>query len=481
MVFSSFVFLLVFLPLVLLIYYGCPGKVRNLVLFIASLIFYAWGEPVYVLIMLFSTVFDYTNGRLIEKFQNQDNRKMAKVVLVIDLLGNLGILGFFKYTDFVIGTVNSITGAGLSLLHIALPIGISFYTFQTMSYTIDVYKGVVPAQKNILNFGTYVVLFPQLIAGPIVQYKTIGRELNSRKVGVNDFADGAYRFTIGLAKKAIFSNQVGAVWNTIAATNNLTTATAWLGAICFTFHIYFDFSGYSDMAIGLGRMFGFHFLENFDHPYMSKSVTEFWRRWHISLGSWFREYVYIPLGGNRNGMIKQLRNLFVVWMLTGLWHGASWNFVAWGLYYGVLLVIEKMFLLKVMKKWPAFIKHIYTMIIVILGWAIFAIPDMKEPARFMKAMFGIGVSGINSDFSYYLVSNAVLFVILIICSIDHKEWMNKFVSLKSFLIWYHEEDDKNQGNVCVALIKTGIMVLLLLVSFAFLVGGSYNPFLYFRF
>ena len=481
MVFSSFVFLLVFLPLVLAIYYICPDKLRNLVLFIASLIFYAWGEPVYVLIMLFSTVFDYTNGRLIENFQNKKNDKMAKTVLVIDLVGNLCILGFFKYTDFAIGTVNSIFGTGISLLHIALPIGISFYTFQTMSYTIDVYKGVVPAQKNILNFGTYVVLFPQLIAGPIVQYKTIGQELESRKVGVNDFADGAYRFTMGLAKKVIFSNQIGALWNTIAVTGELTTATAWLGAFAFTLHIYFDFSGYSDMAIGLGRMFGFHFLENFDHPYMSKSITEFWRRWHISLGSWFREYVYIPLGGNRHGLAKQIRNLLIVWMLTGLWHGASWNFVAWGLYYGILLNIEKLFLLKKMEKWPGVIKHIYTMVIVVFGWFIFAIPDIAKPVEYLKAMFGIGVSGINGDFWYYVSTNIVLIIILIICSIDHKSWLTKNKYLNRVYRWYNGWTIDNGGKTGSAVAKTIVMVMVLLISFAFLVGGSYNPFLYFRF
>lgn len=312
MVFSSFVFLLAFLLLVLLIYYVCPGKVRNLVLLIASLLFYAWGEPVYVLIMLFSTVFDYTNGRLIEYFQNKNRPGKAKVVLVIDLVGNLGILGFFKYADFVIGNINSITGAGLTLLHIALPIGISFYTFQTMSYTIDVYRKVVPAQHNIVAFATYVTLFPQLIAGPIVQYKTVASELSDRKVTLTDFSEGAFRFTIGLAKKVLLANQIGSLWDTISQLHQMSAATAWLGAIAYSFQIYFDFSGYSDMAIGLGKMFGFHFLENFNFPYMSKTITEFWRRWHISLSSWFREYVYIPLGGNRKGMGRQLFNLSLI-------------------------------------------------------------------------------------------------------------------------------------------------------------------------
>lgn len=458
MVFSSFVFLLVFLPIVLILYYLCPAKLRNVILLFASLIFYAWGEPVYVLIMLFSTVFDYTNGRLIEKFKSQDRNGAAKGVLIVDMCGNLAILGFFKYTDFILGTINSLSGAGISLLKIALPIGISFYTFQTMSYTIDVYRGVVPAQKNILNFATYVVLFPQLIAGPIVQYKTIGKELESRKVTVDDFAQGAFRFTVGFAKKVILANSIYGVWTSISQSQNISMATAWLGAIAFTFNIYFDFSGYSDMAIGLGRMFGFHFLENFNYPYMANSVTDFWRRWHISLSSWFKEYVYIPLGGNRKGMGMQIRNILIVWALTGLWHGASWNFVLWGLYYGLLLMLEKLFLLKGLNKCPALIRHIYTMFIVVIGWTIFAQTDFGQLATYLKRMFGIGTALIDTDFLYYFSCNAVLLAVLAFCSIDHKKWLKKF-----------------------ELLRIPAMIILLLVSFAFLVGGSYNPFLYFRF
>ena len=458
MVFSSFVFLLVFLPIVLILYYLCPARLRNVILLFASLIFYAWGEPVYVLIMLFSTVFDYTNGRLIEKFKSQDRNGAAKGVLIVDMCGNLAILGFFKYTDFILGTINSLSGAGISLLKIALPIGISFYTFQTMSYTIDVYRGVVPAQKNILNFATYVVLFPQLIAGPIVQYKTIGKELESRKVTVDDFAQGAFRFTVGFAKKVILANSIYGVWTSISQSQNISMATAWLGAIAFTFNIYFDFSGYSDMAIGLGRMFGFHFLENFNYPYMANSVTDFWRRWHISLSSWFKEYVYIPLGGNRKGMGMQIRNILIVWALTGLWHGASWNFVLWGLYYGLLLMLEKLFLLKGLNKCPALIRHIYTMFIVVIGWTIFAQTDFGQLATYLKRMFGIGTALIDTDFLYYFSCNAVLLAVLAFCSIDHRKWLKKF-----------------------ELLRIPAMIILLLVSFAFLVGGSYNPFLYFRF
>ncbi len=458
-----------------------------MVLLVASLIFYAWGEPVYVLIMLFSTVFDYTNGILIEHFQKKNCPGKAKVVLIIDLCGNLGILGFFKYADFFIGSLNTITGAGLSLLHIALPIGISFYTFQTMSYTIDVYRKVVPAQHNILNFATYVTLFPQLIAGPIVQYKTVAKELAHRKVSLEDFSEGAFRFSIGLAKKVLLANQIGSLWDTISQLHQMSAATAWLGAIAYSFQIYFDFSGYSDMAIGLGRMFGFHFLENFNFPYMSKTITEFWRRWHISLSSWFREYVYIPLGGNRKGMARQLFNIMVVWMLTGLWHGANWNFVMWGVYYGILLMIEKLFLLKWLNKAPAWIGHIYSMFLVVIGWTIFAQTDMCQLTTYLKTMFGIGVRGVDSDFFYFLSCNAVLLVLLVICSIDHRFWLKKLIARGSMKNADGEgEKEGSIYNIAVdsvrfTVAKSVIMLVLLIVSFAFLVGDSYNPFLYFRF
>lgn len=458
-----------------------------MVLLVASLIFYAWGEPVYVLIMLFSTVFDYTNGRLIEYFQKKNCPGKAKVTLVIDLIGNLGILGFFKYADFFIGNLNTITGAGLSLLHIALPIGISFYTFQTMSYTIDVYRKVVPAQRNILDFATYVTLFPQLIAGPIVQYKTVAKDLANRKVNLEDFSEGAFRFSVGLAKKVLLANQIGSLWDTISQLHQMSAATAWLGAIAYSFQIYFDFSGYSDMAIGLGRMFGFHFLENFNFPYMSKTITEFWRRWHISLSSWFREYVYIPLGGNRKGMKRQLFNIMVVWMLTGLWHGANWNFVMWGVYYGILLMIEKLFLLKWLDKAPAWIGHIYSMFLVIIGWTIFAQTDMSQLTAYLKTMFGIGVCGVDSDFLYFLSTNAVLLVALVLCSIDHRIWLKKLWAKR--VTNAEEEKAWNDGNIYnigvnsvrYTIAKSVIMLVLLVLAFAFLVGDSYNPFLYFRF
>jgi alginate O-acetyltransferase complex protein AlgI len=482
MVFSSFVFLLVFLPIVLFVYYIIPKRWRNLVLLVASLIFYAWGEPVYVLIMLFSTVFDYTNGRLIEHLKQTNKPGKAKVVLVADLCGNLAILGFFKYADFVIGNINNITGAGLSLLNIALPIGISFYTFQTMSYTIDVYRGVVAAQHNILNFATYVTLFPQLIAGPIVQYKTIEKEIASREVRVSDFAEGAFRFSVGLAKKVLLANQIGSLWDTISGLQQMSVATAWLGAIAYSFQIYFDFSGYSDMAIGLGRMFGFYFLENFNFPYMSKSITEFWRRWHISLSSWFREYVYIPLGGNRKGIRRQLLNIMIVWMLTGLWHGANWNFVLWGVYYGVLLMLEKLFLLKQLEKAPGWLQHVYSMFLVVIGWAIFAQTDLSQLLVYLKTMFGVGAAGVvDSDFCYFMSCNVVLLVVLVVCSFDHRGWIGRILPQEKT-----SPDGRPgiRGRIAPAVwdaCKTAVMVAMILVSFAFLVGDSYNPFLYFRF
>ena len=344
------------------------------------------------------------------------------------------------------------------------------------------YRGQVEAQHNILDFATYVVLFPQLIAGPIVQYKTIANELSQRKVGLADFSEGAFRFAIGLAKKVLLANQIGGLWDTISRMNELTTATAWLGAIAYSFQIYFDFSGYSDMAIGLGRIFGFHFLENFNFPYMAKSITEFWRRWHISLSSWFREYVYIPLGGNRKGLPRQVLNLLIVWMLTGLWHGANWNFVLWGLYYGVLLIIEKLFLLKLLEKLPAWIGHVYSLFLVVIGWAIFAQTDMSQLTRFLKAMFGIGVAGVNSDFWYFLSCNAVLLIVLVLCSMDHRAWIGKLRKKSTDAV-------AREGSIYVAveqsrglmIVKPAIMLALLFLSYAFLVGDSYNPFLYFRF
>jgi len=341
MVFSSLLFLFRFLPAVLLCYYLVPRRARNFVLFLFSLIFYAWGEPVYIILMLVTILVSFAGGIAVDAMKNCGRPKAARNMLVVSLAVSLALLAFFKYADFALGTVNTLTGAGLQLLNLSLPIGISFYTFQTMSYTIDVYRGEAHVQKNLISYGAYVVMFPQLIAGPIVQYKTIDAQLRGRKETPEEFAQGIHRFLLGLGKKVLLANNAGALWDTITAltVSEVPVLTAWMGLAAYTFQIYFDFSAYSDMAIGLGLMFGFHFSENFNYPYISQSITEFWRRWHISLSTWFRDYVYIPLGGNRVSKGRHIRNLMIVWLLTGFWHGASWNFVAWGIYYGVLLVL----------------------------------------------------------------------------------------------------------------------------------------------
>lgn len=375
MVFSSIVFLCIFFPAVILCYYLCPKSLRNLFLLLASLLFYAWGEPKYILIMLFSTVFDYCNGRLLEYFEVKKKNTSGRIILIISVVGNLGILCFFKYTDFILTSFSSLTNSEFPLLNLTLPIGISFYTFQTMSYTIDVYRGNIKAQHSLISFGMYVCMFPQLIAGPIVRYSDVAQEVDERKTSFSLCASGMQRFLLGLGKKVLLANQIGALWDEISSLNasDLSMSLAWLGAFAFTFQIYFDFSGYSDMAIGLGEMFGFHFPENFRYPYESKSITEFWRRWHITLSSWFREYLYIPLGGSRRGTIRQILNLFAVWSLTGLWHGAGWNFILWGLYYFTLLVIEKLFLHKLLNHLPSVLQHIYALFWIVIGWVIFCL------------------------------------------------------------------------------------------------------------
>ncbi len=468
MVFSSTVFLFLFLPAFLTIYYICPPKLRNTILFLASLIFYAWEEPIYIFIMLFSTIFDYANGLLIEKSKSNAAKRL---ILILSVIGNLSILCFFKYSDFFITNVNFVCNTNISLLKLILPVGISFYTFQTMSYTIDVYRKKVSAQKNIINFAAYVTMFPQLVAGPIVRYKTIAKQLDKRQETISGFVYGIRRFIIGLFKKVMIANNIGLLWETIIARNleTLPAATAWLGAISFSFQIYFDFSGYSDMAIGLGEMIGFHFLENFDHPYISKSITEFWRRWHISLGTWFKEYVYIPLGGSRKGIAKQIRNLLIVWGITGFWHGASWNFILWGLYFGFLLIIEKLFLLKFLEKAKPLLSHLYTLIFVIISWVIFAFEDLSQIAQFLKAMFGINQSGILNAETLYLFSNYI--VLLIICVLLSMEWQKTKLAtlLASKTGWVRS---------CFTML---LFAALFIVSISFLIGDTYNPFLYFRF
>lgn len=466
MVFSSTIFLCVYLPLVLLGYYICPKKGRNLFLLIVSLVFYAWGEPKYVFLMIFSILVNYIFGRLMDK--HRENKKRLKLMLVLSVVIDIGLLSVFKYTDFIITNVNAIFGANFDLLNIALPIGISFYTFQAMSYTIDVYRDDVRVQKNLIDFGMYITMFPQLIAGPIVRYADVQDQLAERSVTTADFSEGVMRFVVGLGKKVLLANQMGAVWSDIYALGgDVSALMAWTGAIAYTFQIYFDFSGYSDMAIGLGRMFGFKFPENFRYPYQSVSITDFWRRWHITLSTWFKEYLYIPLGGNRRGLARQALNLLIVWSLTGFWHGAGWNFVMWGLYYFVILFIEKLFLLKALDKLPKFFRHVYALLLIIIGWVIFASDDVSVLLPYLGSMFGAN-GAIGGMDVYTLLTKAVL---LIICCIASTELPKKlFLSAAGAM-----------NEKAAFTLKSVLMIALLAMSMILLIGDSYNPFLYFRF
>ena len=468
MVFSSLVFLFRFLPIFLMCYFIIPEKYikwRNLVLFLFSLVFYTWGEPVYICLMLFSTIFDYVNGLLIEKFGSKT--KKAKIVLIVSLIGNLGLLGVFKYTDFFISSVNGLLNCNFDMVGLALPIGISFYTFQTLSYTIDVYRGTVPAEHNIISFSAYVAMFPQLIAGPIVQFKTVAKELNERIHSMDNTYIGIRRFIIGFCKKVFLANNIGFIWSEILSNyQSSSVLTMWLGIVCFALQIYFDFSGYSDMAIGLGKIMGFNFLENFNYPYISRSITEFWRRWHISLGSWFRDNVYIPLGGNQKGFKRQIVNLSIVWLLTGIWHGASWNYVLWGIYYGILIIIEKLFLLKWLEKYNIS-SHIYTLFLVLIGWGIFAIEDFSILTNYMSCLFGLGgLNIIDNQFIYYLQNYGVLLIICAIASVNY--FSQGYSILKAQRPWV-----KSLENIFI--------IVVFVMSLAMLVNSTYNPFLYFRF
>ena len=466
MVFSSTIFLCVYLPLVLLGYYICPKKGRNLFLLIVSLVFYAWGEPKYVFLMIFSILVNYIFGRLMDK--NRGRQKRMKLMLVLSVVIDLGLLSVFKYTDFIITNVNAIFGSSFDLLNIALPIGISFYTFQAMSYTIDVYRDDVRVQKNLIDFGMYITMFPQLIAGPIVRYADVQDQLAERSVTTADFSEGVMRFVVGLGKKVLLANQMGAVWSEIYALGgDVSALMAWTGAIAYTFQIYFDFSGYSDMAIGLGRMFGFKFPENFRYPYQSVSITDFWRRWHITLSTWFKEYLYIPLGGNRCGLARQALNLLIVWSLTGFWHGAGWNFVMWGLYYFVILFIEKLFLLKALDKLPKFFRHVYALLLIIIGWVIFASDDVSVLLPFLGSMFGAN-GAIGGMDVYTLLTKAAL---LVICCIASTELPKKlFLSAAGAM-----------NEKAAFTLKSVLTIALLALSMILLIGDSYNPFLYFRF
>lgn len=457
MVFSSIMFLTRFLPLVLIVYFLVPGCMkntwRNLVLFMFSLAFYAWGEPVYIWLMIFSTAVDYVNGGLAGYFVARDKRNTAKVFVGLSVVINLTLLAVFKYAGKFV-----------------LPIGISFYTFQSMSYTIDVYRGKAKAEKNPINFGAYISLFPQLIAGPIVRFSDIATQLRERTINLERIRYGVLRFVCGLGKKVLLANQAGEIFQTIAnyKVSQMTTVSAWLGILAFMFQIYFDFSGYSDMAIGLMAVFGFEIPENFKHPYEAKSITEFWRRWHISLGNWFKEYVYIPLGGSRKGNARTFLNIFIVWFLTGLWHGATINFTLWGLYFCFFLIMEKTWLLKLLDKIPRVFSHIYAFVVIYFGWLLFAWEDIHGHRVYMKAMLGMAGAGVvNKESLYLLVSNALLMVIMTIgCT-----------SLPKYLA---EKVTKRDG-IGTSLCMSVYVAIILLLSIAYLVNGTYNPFLYFRF
>lgn len=468
MLFSSIVFLFTFLPAVMILYYLLPVRFRNVILLLASLVFYAWGEPVYLFLMLLSILFNYFSG--LDIARNLQDKRATKRSLVFNLIINLAVLGFFKYEGFVLDTLNGILPVHISYHALPLPIGISFYTFQILSYIIDVYRGNVKVQTNLPNFALYVTMFPQLIAGPIVQYADVDEQLASREISRTKFGEGSMYFIRGLAKKVLLANTSGMIFTEVSglAKDNIAVMTAWLGAFAYMFQIYFDFSGYSDMAIGLGKMFGFEFNMNFNYPYVSKSITEFWRRWHISLSSWFRDYVYIPLGGNRVSKIKHIRNLLIVWFLTGLWHGAAWNFVAWGLYYGVILIIEKYLLSPVLDRLPDVVRHIYSIVLVVIGWVLFFSSSFGQAADYIRVMFGAGAHGFaDRESMYLLTSNLILWLILIFGSTP--------------LVHFRYEHMLRSKKWNTTIINSVVYAALFIVCIAYLVTETYNPFLYFRF
>lgn len=461
MLFSSLVFLFIFLPSVIFFYYISPKKLRNLVLLFFSLSFYAYGEPRYIFIMLLSIFMNYILGLLVDKYREE---KQVKFILALTVILNLSIIGYYKYSNFLIENINTIFNLDFNLLNIVMPIGISFFTFQGLSYVIDIYRKDGKVQRNPLNVALYISLFPQLIAGPIVRYETVADDLENRVESLDKFSIGIERFILGLSKKVLISNSLGLVADEIFNMQlaDISVALSWVGILAYTIQIYFDFSGYSDMAIGLGKMFGFEFLENFNYPYISTSITEFWRRWHISLGSWFRDYLYIPLGGNRVSSIKFLRNILVVWFLTGLWHGSSWNFIAWGMYYGIILLIEKFLLGKYLEKIPKAFQHLYTMIFVIFGWVLFRSETLSFGIDYIKTMLGLnGNQLISQTTTYYLMEYKVAFIIAIITSMPIYPWLNKRFNLQ--------------------YIKPVFLIAMLTISVMYLITSTFNPFIYFRF
>ena len=465
MLFTSISFLYYFLPVLILIYFLTPKKYKNIILLIASLVFYFYGEPKYVFLMIIEIIIAYIGAILIDKYKNQ-----SKNILITTLFIHIFLLIIFKYTDFIIQTINDIFNANIKLLNIALPIGISFYTFQIISYVIDVYNGKVKVQKNIINLATYVSLFPQLVAGPIVRYQTVEKELDDRVHSFNNFAYGIRRFSIGLAKKVLIANALGELCTKAFVLNETAVIFYWIFGISYMLQLYFDFSAYSDMAIGLGRIFGFNFPENFNYPYISKSITEFWRRWHISLGTWFKDYVYIPLGGNRDGKYKQIRNILIVWLLTGIWHGANWTFLIWGLLFGIILIIEKLWLNKFMEKLPSFIRRIYVLFIVMILFIIFNSDNMQVALTSIKGLFGMnGEVFINNYTLHYLKSYSLVLIIALLGS----------TPLIKILI---DKLRKNKYlNNIINILEPILIVVILFVITSYLIDNSYNPFLYFRF
>lgn len=494
MVFSSLTFLYLFLPIVLFVYYVIPKKMKNLFILLSGLFFYAWGEPIYVIIMIISTLIDYTAGRVMHKFD--DKISIRRLALIVSVVMNISLLACFKYSDFIIVNINSLTGAditnpiaqfinwaigsvndltGLKITNIdvsanlPLPIGISFFTFQSMSYTIDLYLRKIKVQRNVIDFAAFVTLFPQIVAGPIVRYDDIAAELKNRTVNLDTLYDGIIIFVTGLGKKVLIANNIGAMWTAVKAMEltGMSVLTAWLGIIAFTFQIYFDFSGYSDMAIGLGKMMGFNFPKNFDYPYLSKSISEFWRRWHMTLGGWFKSYVYFPLGGSKKGKGRTIFNLAVVWFLTGMWHGASWNFILWGCFYGLIIIMEKLFLGKLLDKIPSFLRIIYTMLLVIIGWVLFDTADLSTALAYIGTMFGSTGVLIDNQGAYLLLNYGLMIAICYFACTD--AWKN--------LVEFAEKKVPMFVHYSTPIVKTVIMLL----STAYLVDATYNPFLYFNF
>ena len=464
MVFSDSVFLFMFLPLTLAVYYAVPFAFKNTVLFLTGLLFYAWGEPVYVLIMLLSTAIDYCAGRLMDRFDS--NKNIRKATLLVSVVMNLSLLGIFKYGSFFIGSVNGIFGSAIPDPGLPLPIGISFFTFQSRSYTIDLYRRNIKVQKNFIDFAAFVTMFPQIVAGPIVRYEDVSAQLACRRIDLRSMSDGITRFVCGMCKKVLIANSIGALWTDVKAQDyaSMPAATAWLGIAAFTLQIYFDFSGYSDMAIGLGKMLGFDFPENFRYPYNSKSIAEFWRRWHITLGDWFKSYVYFPLGGSRGSTAATIRNTLIVWLLTGLWHGASWNFILWGLYYGVLIILEKFVFRRLLERTPSALRHILTMFAVVFGWVIFEITSPASELEFVKAMLGFGGSFANSFTLNALHNYAVTFIAAIAISTGIPPKMCKKLP------------EKRADTLSLVGEAAGMTACI-----ACLVDSGYNPFLYFNF